>query len=442
MTAPLLRAVVDVAEFDDAEPIWSGDVLVVGGGSAGCAAAVASARAGAATLIVEAKGFFGGTAAGVLDTMYGFFPPGDEVHNVVGGIGWQLASRLLGDGHAFLRPNTYGAGTGVTYDPEYLKMTWDELLVDSGATMLTHVLARTVVVEHGAVVGVVLETKSGAVWVRARTVVDATADAEVAWRAGAALEMPSSRRRVQPLTATFRVGGVAPESVTTADLHAAMREAAASGAYTLPRREGSVHRTTIPGSLHTNLTRVSGVDPTDPWQLSAAETEGRRQVGEYLRFLKDRVPAFHDSYLLGVGTWIGVRETRRLLGRYVLTREDVLAARRFDDEIALCGAPLEDHDGGDRTIWEYIGGNGPTGATYGVPLRCLLPVDVPGLIVAGRCLSATHDAHASVRSIAQCIATGEAAGVAASLAASEEIDVGQVSAVDVRRELISNGAVL
>lgn len=441
MTSPILRTLVERSDLDE-EPLWSGDVIVVGGGSAGCAAGVAASRAGARTLVIESQAFFGGTAAAVLDTMYGFFAPGDEKRNVVGGIGWELASGLIEAGHAFLRANTYGAGTGVTYDPEYLKMAWDSLLTSSGATQLSHTLARAVVVDAGALVGVVVETKSGPGWVRAHTVVDATADAEIAWRAGAALEVPTEQRRVQPLTATFRVGGVDPAAVTTAELHAAMREAGEGGSYVLPRREGSVHRTTVPRSVHTNLTRVSGVDPTDPWQLSAAETEGRRQVTEYMRFLTERVPAFRDAHLLGTGVRIGVRETRRLIGRYVLTRDDVLGARRFDDEIALCGAPLEDHDGGDKTIWEYIGGDGPNTATYGVPLRCLLPTDVRGLIVAGRCLSATHDAHASARSIAQCIATGEAAGTAAALASAASVDVGDVAAVDVRRALISNGAVL
>lgn len=441
MTSPVLRTLVERADIEE-QPLWSGDVIVVGGGSAGCAAAVAAARSGARTLVIESQGFFGGTAAAVLDTMYGFFAPGDENRNVVGGIGWELATGLLERGHAFLRPNTYGAGTGVTYDPEYLKMAWDALLTSCGATQLSHTLARAVVIDGGALVGVIIETKAGPAWVHAHTIVDASADAEIAWRSGAALEVPTDERRVQPLTATFRVGGVDPAAVTTPELHAAMRDASESGAYALPRREGSVHRTTIPRSVHTNLTRVSGIDPTDPWQLSAAETEGRRQVTEYMRFLTERVPAFRDAHLLGTGVRIGVRETRRLVGRYVLTRDDVLGARRFDDEIALCGAPLEDHDGGDSTIWEYIGGDGPNAATYGVPLRCLLPVDVRGLIVAGRCLSATHDAHASARSIAQCIATGEAAGTAAALAAASSIDVGDVDAGDVRRALLANGAVL
>ncbi|HWM33911.1 MAG TPA: FAD-dependent oxidoreductase [Pseudolysinimonas sp.] len=442
MSSIVLQPRYEVGDLAGTEPLWSGDVIVVGGGSAGCAAAIASARGGARTLLVEASGFLGGTGAAVLDTMYGFFAPADHEHHVVGGIGWELVSGLLADGTAFRRPNTYGAGTGITYDPEYLKIAWDDLLGRAGAELLSHTLARAVVRSRGAVCGVVVETRSGSHWLRASAIVDATGDADIAWKAGAALEVPAADRRVQPLTATFRVGGVDPSAVSTPDLHRAMHEAAESGDYRLPRREGSVHRTTVPHSVHTNLTRVSGVDPTDPWQLSAAETEGRRQVVEYMRFLRERVPAFAESHLLGTGVRIGVRETRRLVGRHVLTRDDVMSARRFDDEIALCGAPLEDHDGGEKTIWEYIGGAGPNSATYGVPLRSLLPLNTPGLIVAGRCLSATHDAHASVRSIAQCIATGEAAGTTAAIATGTGRQIAEVESAEVRERLLANGAVL
>src|SRR5262249_47619730 len=144
----------------------------------------------------------------------------------------------------------------------------------------------------------------------------------------------------------------------------------------------------------------------------------------------EQVPGYEHAYLLGTSVWIGVRETRRLHGRYVLTRDDVLAARDFDDGIARCGAPVEDHAGGDRTIWEYIGADGsPSGLTYGIPFRCLCPEALDNVLVAGRCLSATHDAHASVRSMAQCMAMGQAAGTAAAMASGNgEVDVDKLRA--------------
>ncbi len=175
-----------------------------------------------------------------------------------------------------------------------------------------------------------------------------------------------------------------------------------------------MHITPLPGVMVTNMTRVTGVDATDPIQLTEAEGEGRRQAMEYLRFLKDKVPGYADAELGGFSIQIGVRESRRILGAYRLTREDVLAARKFDDAIARCGAPIEDHHAGADTRWQYL----PEGETYDIPFRCLLPRQVAGLLVAGRCLSADHDAHASVRSMGQCMAMGQAAGVAAALAAA------------------------
>ena len=417
--------------------LWSGDVVVVGGGSAGAAAALAAARCGASTLLVESAGFLGGTGAAVLDTFYGFYAPGADGHRVVGGIGWEVARRLLDDGQAFERPNTYGAGTGVTYEPEALKAAWDDLTAAAGVAVLLHATLTDVIRDCRRITGLVVTTKAGTRLVRADAVVDASGDAEVAWRAGAAVERPSAEQRVQPLTTTFRLGGVDTAKLSTAELHAKL--AAAGDRYDLPRREGSVHRTVLPGVVHTNLTRVSGIDPTDPWQLARAEAQGRAQAFECVRFLVNEVSGFEDAYLLSTSVRIGVRETRRLRGRHVLTRDDVLSARDFPDAVARCGAPLEDHDGGESTIWAYIGGH-RSGRTYGIPYRCLLPVELDNLVVAGRCLSATHDAHASVRSMAQCMALGQAAGTAAALA--DHGDVGDLDPEPLRDRLENDGVIL
>lgn len=423
--------------------MWSGDVVVIGGGSAGCAAAVMAARHGARTLLVESGGFFGGTASAVLDTMYGFFPAGSQ-QRVVGGIGWEVASGLLDTGKAVLRGNTYGAGTGVTYEPEALKVQWDSKLLDAGVTPLLHARLSAVVVDQGTMTGVVVQTRRGPYRIMALRVIDASGDAEAAWMAGCSLEMPDEERRVQPLTTTFRVGGVGKPG-STAELHRLMAAAHGSGDYALPRLEGSSHYTVLPGVYHTNMTRVSGIDPTNPWAATAAEMEGRKQATEYARFLRDRMPGYESSYLLSTSVWIGTRETRRLVGEYVLTSDDVLQARQFDDAIAVCGAPIEDHDGGAATIWHYIAaaeGGEPTGQTYGIPFRCLVPVEVDGLLVAGRSLSATHSAHASARSIAQCLAYGHAAGTAAALSVHAGVAVRDVDLQQLRGTLTSDGVIL
>jgi hypothetical protein len=162
------------------------------------------------------------------------------------------------------------------------------------------------------------------------------------------------------------------------------------------------------------MTRMRDVDATDPEQLTRAEIEGRRQCREYFRFLRDRVPGYEEAVLVSTSPAIGVRESRRILGEHVLTGDEILAATRFEDEVAQCGAPIEDHHAGSDTRWAYL----PEGAAYGIPYRSLLPRGVDNVVVAGRCFSATHDAHASARSMGPCMARGLAAGTAAALAAA------------------------
>jgi hypothetical protein len=247
--------------------------------------------------------------------------------------------------------------------------------------------------------------------------------------------------RVQSLSTLFRLANVdvaVAARTPKPQLWALMREAAASGDYRLPRLEGSWHRTPHEGVVMIHMTRIPDVDATDPEALTRAELEGRRQVAEYHRFLRDRVPGFERSVLVATSPAIGVRESRRVHGDYRLTREDVLAGRRFDDEIALCGAPIEDHGPGGETDWQYVA----DGGVYGIPYRALLPAGIEGLLVAGRCFSATHDAHASARSMATCMAMGQAAGTAAAMAAATGRVPRQVGAAELRSLLARAGALL
>jgi hypothetical protein len=166
--------------------------------------------------------------------------------------------------------------------------------------------------------------------------------------------------------------------------------------------------------------------------------DGRRQVQEYHRFLRDRVPGFERAVIVATSPAIGVRESRRVHGDHRLTRDDVLQARRFPDEIALCGAPIEDHGAGGDTEWRYVG----AGGVYGIPYRSLLPRGIDGLLVAGRCFSATHDAHASARSMATCMAMGQAAGTAAAMAAAGATVPRAIPADALRARLADDGALL
>lgn len=418
------------------------DVVVVGSGSAGSSAAITAGRLGARTLLVDRLAFMGGTSTAVLDTFYAFYTPGERPLRVVGGLGWEIVRRLTADGLAFERPNTYGAGTGVTYDMEALKVLWERLAEDAGVELLLHTWATGVHVDDdGRLRAIRLWNKGGERWIEGSVFIDASGDADVAAMAGVPHDAPADGGTIQSLSTLFKVANVdidRAKAVPKAELWSLMAEAAASGAYRLPRVEGSWHRTPHEGVALIHMTRIPNVDATDPEQLTRAEIEGRRQVQEYHRFLRDRVPGFERAVIVATSPSIGVRESRRIHGDYRLTREDVLAGRRFADEIALCGAPIEDHHAGGDTGWQYIG----EGGVYGIPYRSLLPGGVEGLLVAGRCFSATHDAHASARSMATCMAMGEAAGTAAVFAAAVGVTPRQIPADGLRDQLRAACALL
>jgi hypothetical protein len=428
------------------------DVCVVGAGSAGSTAAIAAARCGASVVLVEKLPFLGGTSTAVLDTFYGFWTPGRTPRKVVGGIAGEVVATLRTLGPVVERPNTYGAGTGITYLAEHLKVVWEALATRAGVRVLLHAMLQDAVVDSdGRVRSIVVATKAGLGRMVARTFVDASGDADLCAFAGLGFETAGEIDPAQTLTTTFRMANVdraRRATIGTAELHALMDRAAADG-FDLPRREGSDHGTPIDGVTATIMTRLDpnerGEDgrianTTDPFFLTAAEIAGRRQALDYARFLMERVPGYEESSLVALGTQIGIRETRRVFGDARLTRDDVLGARQFADQVGLCGAPIEDHRAGPDTRWAYI----PSGGAVGIPYATLVVRDAINVLVAGRCFSATHDAHASVRSMAQCMAMGQAAGTAAAMA-SHGGPTGAVRAIDVaglRSRLAADGVIL
>lgn len=415
------------------------DVIVVGSGSAGATAAIAAARRGVKTVLVERFGFMGGTSTQVLDTFYGFYTPGAVAYKVVGGIPDDVVNRLKALGAAFERPNSYGAGTGVTYDPLLLQVVWETLALEAGVTLLYHSFCTEVTMEGNRITGVIVDGKRGLMRLAAPIVIDCTGDADVCARAGAPFERAGDIASAQTLTTTFRMINVDIEHAKSFGKKAMwqkMEEASATGGYNLPRKEGSWHITTQQGVIHTIMTRVADVDATDPVALTSAEIEGRRQALEYARFLKHYIPGYENAELSWLSAPIGVRETRRVYGRYRLTRDDCLSARKFADAVGACGAPIEDHHAGADTAWVYL----PDGMTYDIPYATLLPQQVEGLLVAGRCFSATHDAHASCRSMAQTMAMGQAVGTAGALSVRADVAPHELPISQLQDVLLQIGA--
>ena len=429
------------------ETLTQVDVLVVGAGSAGCCAAMAARESGAErVMLIERAGFPGGISTQVLDTFYGFFTPGDAPRKVAGGMGNRVVDALDKVGAIFLRPNTYGAGTGVNYNPERLKLVWDQLLARAGVDVMLHTQLVDVETESGRPSGVIIWGKNGFHRIKAKVFVDTSGDADFCQLADLPVETAGEAEPAQTMTTTFRMSNVALEAYQQAGgkkmLMAKMEQAVEAGTHELPRKAGSIHPMNATGCISTVAVRVAGFSGLDAAELTKAEQEGRRQAFIYEDFLRDCVPGFEDSNIIGLSSSIGVRESRRVYGRYRLTREDCLSSATFEDKVLLCGAPIEDHrqsaGGEEETHWAYV----PDGGVYEVPFRTLVPDKSENVLVAGRCFSATHDAHASCRSMAQTMAMGHAVGAAAAMAAGENQAVPELSIRQLQQTLRQQGAVL
>lgn len=419
------------------------DILIVGGGAAGTLAAVTAARRGLKVLLVESKGALGGsrTMMGV-DTFNGFFSPGDRVFQVVGGISYEVVERLLSREAAFIRQNTFGSGPVVTYNMEELKILYEEMVLEAGGRLLYYTSTPQVTVRDGLIESVSLCNKAGIYPVRAKVVIDCSGDLDIGVLAGEDYEHAGKDGMpVQSLTAVFYMANVDNDrafSLSQEERTKIMRDAHASGKYNLTRIGGSIHPTPHKGLVHANLTRIPNVDAVDPEALTYAEIEGRRQVKEYARFLINEYPGFENAYLAAAAPVIGIRETRRLIGEYVLTGDDIRKGAKFYDAVACCAAPIEDHDAGRGVRWDFLA----AGAYYQIPYRSLLPRKTGNLLVAGRCLSATHDGQASARNSAQCMAMGEAAGTAAALAVAEGVSPRMIHPEKLKDSLLEQGVIL
>jgi ribulose 1,5-bisphosphate synthetase/thiazole synthase len=443
---------------------YSFDVIVAGGGPTGLCAAVAAARNGAKTLLVERYGFLGGNATVSLVGPWMTFHAGPN-EQIVEGMPEELVRRLQkADGSlGHVRDTTGYVSTVTPFDAEVLKMVAFEMCEEAGVTLLLHTVVTDVIRDGNRVTGLVVYNKSGYMELRAPVVIDTTGDGDVAVLAGAEFQQGrESDGLTQPMTMMFRMAGVDLAAVRAhmaahpdnfyrrtmlgeleqqphLSVNGFYREfaaAQAAGEVTINRDMVLFFQTVRADEVTVNMTRVQGLSATNAWELTKAEVELRRQVWQLVAFFRKYIPGFQNAYLAATGTQAGVRESRRIMGDHVLTADEISEGTHFADIISRYAYPIDIHspDGkGTKTVRLKTG-------SYEIPYRVLLPRGIEGLLVAGRCLSCTHEALAAVRTMPSMMAVGQAAGTAAALAVQGGVTPRQVEISALHRVLAAQGA--
>ncbi len=409
------------------------DVVVIGGGPAGLAASVSAARHGARTLLVERYGFLGGmgTAGGVTNFAGLYGRKNGEMRQVVHGVVDDLLERIdaLG-GLNQPQDGMLGRIRVRSYDVSAYKCAADQLLLSSGVQLLFHAWAAAVVMDGPSIAALVVETKSGRQAIRAQRFIDCSGDADVAHFAGVPFELGDGHGSALFPTTMFRVGHVdAPRALAAVGEFSAINklmedsELRNPGGYRFPRKGAILRPNKNPAEWRANVTQIRNaagmaMDATDARQLSEGELEGRRQITEYFRFLKNEVPGFEESAIVDIAPQVGIRETRRMCGDYALSGEDILSSARFDDVIGINAWPMEMHVDG-AISWGFP--RDEQRAYNDLPWRMLTNSSVPNLLVAGRCASMTHEGQSAARASGGCFVMGQAAGTAAALLAAGQV---------------------
>lgn len=420
------------------------DVVVAGGGASGLIAAVSAARLGAKTAVIERQGCLGGTATtGMVAQYVGFY---NRDTRVVGGLPWEFTQRIraLGGTEGFHRYIMAEASANpvplinLPFNPEIVKIAADELAQEAGVDIHLHSQIVRPVMEGGAVRGVVLETVSGRSALRANAVVDASGDGVLAAAAGVPHEGADLGRGRQPCTLVFRMSGVNAKRFRAVPREE-KRAIALQGL-----KEGRIYWESLsfcstPGGQDavSLMSRVFDIDALEAADATRAELAGRQQVKSIVRFLRERVPGFENAILASIAARVGVRETRRVVGKHTLTEQDILGGRRFGDAIALGAGPMDLHDPKGTGVALHV-----PELPFEIPLACLLPQSVGGLVVTGRAMSATREANGGSRHMATAMALGEAAGVYAALAARGEASLAEPAADRIRGILRERGGMV
>ena len=407
------------------------DVLVAGGGPAGVGAALSAARAGARTLLVERYGCLGGMwTTGLLNPLFD--------HANKGGIARELVTALKQ--RDAWRDDPVRPGFLTCFDIEAMKLLLDELTVGAGVDVLFHTWVADAIVGGSELQGVLIENKSGRGAILAKAVIDCTGDGDVAARAGAPFEQGRPDDGLtQPLTLMFRLSGCQFLQENSGHLHRLMQQAARElGVELPPFRRPWIIPLPNTGDAVVQAVHVYQVDATDARQLSAACVAARKEASLLCRVFR-QIPELRDARLVATAEQIGIRETRRVMGDYVVTLDDMVAGRRHPDGICTATFNVDIHPikpaDGDHARTPRI-------KPYHIPYRSLVPRRIDGLLMAGRCISGTHEAHASYRVTGDCTAMGEAAGLAAARCAAEGIAPRRLDGARLRRELLARKTLL
>lgn len=410
------------------------DALVVGGGLTGVAAAVAARRQGLEVLLLEKAGFLGGAPGTML--INPFMP----YSTTVDGQRFALSRGFFAELQELLREVGGYQGPGrEDIHEEYLKLALDRLVVREGVRVLFHATLCGVEKSGETIVALQAATKAGTLRFTARRYLDCTGDADLAVMAGCPYQLGRGDGLCQPMTLCFRIGNVdIPVFRENRQLmQDRYKQLKAEGKIKNPRENVLVFNTLVDGMLHFNTTRVVRHNPVDPLDVTRAEMAAREQMFEIYHFLREQVPGFEHSQLVYSAGEIGVRESRKIVGEYVLTQEDLVACTKFPDRIAAGNYDIDIHNPeGSGTSHYYFA----PGTWYTIPYRSLLPLKAGNLLVAGRCISATHEAQASIRILPIVATLGQAAGVAAAVSLRAGVAPREADVAEIQRILTREGA--